>query len=300
MEVRRRDAAGHGVLEWLGAPERPWLHFAHATGMCAELYAELLDPLADGFNIVASDARGHGASTLPADPAALLSWRTYRDDLAVLLRHYHPGPWLLAGHSMGGSVSLDLAAATPGLASAVVLVEPAFVPFELAPPYEMSRAAGIPPLNPMAAQAARRRSQFPSRTAARDNWHGRGVFATWSDAAVDAYVRGAMRDTPDGAELACDPAWEAATFTAVTTGTAAALEAWRGPLAMLHGTIGSTVRPADADSFVAAGAVVERIDGASHFLPLEYPDRVRAAIRAAPSAERAIPRHRSGGESIEE
>jgi len=275
--VRRGVVGGHGVLEWLGDPARPWLHFAHATGMCAELYAGLLDPLAAEFNIVASDARGHGRSTLPADPAALTTWRTYQDDLAALLAQYPAGKWRLAGHSMGASVSLELAVREPGRVGAVVLVEPAFVPFAAAASYDR----GATP-NPMAAQAARRRPAFASRAEARASWQGRGVFRAWRDASLDAYVAGGMRDTDGGAELACTPAWEATTFMAVTTGIRAALAAWRGPLAMLHGTAFSTVSQADADAIAAAGATVERIDGASHFLPLEHPGRVRAAIRALP------------------
>ena len=264
-----------GVREWLGDPALPWLHFAHATGMCAEIYAELLEPLANDFNIVASDARGHGRSPLPADPAAMTSWRIYEDDLAALLAIYSGGPWVLAGHSMGGTVSLGLAAGRLGIARAIVLVEPAFVPFALAPSFTRG------PPNPMAEQAAKRRSVFPNRDAARDNWRGRGVFRDWSEASLDAYVRGALRERSDGqVELACAPAWEAATFIAVATDAEASLAAWQGPLALLHGTRSSTVTQADADAFAARGTV-ERIEGASHFLPLEHPERVRAAIRAA-------------------
>ena len=277
--MKRRINGGHGVLEWLGDPARPWLHFAHATGMCAELYAELLEPLAAEFNIVASDARGHGQSVLPADPVTLKSWRVFQDDLAALLASYRPGPWLLAGHSMGATVGFELAARRPELASAVMLVEPAAVAFAGAAAYEAARAAGTPLSNPMSEQAGRRRSQFPSRDAARDNWRGRGVFRGWSDTALDAYVRGGMRETADGAELACAPAWEAATFASVSTGAPEALAAWRGPLALIHGTVMSTIPQPDADAIAVTGASVERIDGASHFLPLEHPGPVRAAIR---------------------
>ena len=189
---------------------------------------------------------------------------------------------------MGASVSLELAASAPGLASGVVLVEPAFMPFAGAAAYAAARASGNPMPNPMAEQAGRRRSQFPSRAEAAGRWRGRGVFQGWSDTALDAYVGGGMRETVDGAELACAPAWEAATFAAVTCDLEAALGGWAGPLAMLHGTIASTVPQADAETIAARGATVERIDGASHFLPLEHPDRVRAAIRAT-AAGTALP-----------
>lgn len=277
--VTRAIRAGHGVLEWLGDAARPWLHFAHATGMCAEVYARLLEPLAGAFNIVASDARGHGRSTLPADPAALASWRAYQDDLAALLATYDAPAWLLAGHSMGASVSIELAARAPGLATAVVLVEPAFVPFDGVAPW---RAGGV--ANPMADQAARRRDRFASVAEARAQWHGRGVFRGWDDADLDAYLADGLRADGDAVVLACTPAWEAATFAAVTVHVEAAVRAWQGPLALLHGTRFSTVSQADADTIAALGGNVTRIDGASHFLPLEHPDTVRVAIRAAAAA----------------
>ncbi|WP_419815418.1 alpha/beta fold hydrolase [Glacieibacterium sp.] len=271
-------------LEWLAAgPGKPWLHFAHATGMCAAVYAQLLEPLAGEFNIVASDLRGHGGSTLPAEPATLHSWATYRNDLAGILADYSAaGPWLLAGHSMGASVSLLLAATRPELASAVVMIEPAFVPLAHAADWQ-------PHDNHMTEQAAKRRALFPSRAAAADNWRGRGVFRGWPEAALAAYVSAGMRDRPDGqVELACSPTWESATFRAVTNEVEAAVRDLRCPLALLHGTIGSTVAPVDAAAISAMrpGTIVERFDGASHFLPLEQPDRVRAAIRAALSPER--------------
>ncbi len=287
--MKRGIVAGHGVLEWLDAgPAAPWLHFAHATGMCAEVYADLLDPLANTFNIVASDARGHGRATLAADPALLTTWRIYEDDLEALLGHYPARDWLLAGHSMGASVGLDLAARVPGLAAAVILVEPACVPFAQAAAFDAARAVGTM-ANPMAAQAAKRRAVFASRAEARASWQGRGVFRGWPDTALDAYVAGGMRDRADRqAELACAPAWEAATFAAVTTRTAASVRAWTGPLALLYGTNMSTVAPEDAATIAAVcpEARVERIARASHFLPLEHPENVRAAIRAHAAPER--------------
>lgn len=272
--MRRTSRAGHGVLEWLGDPARPWLHFAHATGMCAEVYARLLEPLAADFNIVASDARGHGTSTLPAVPAAMTAWRIYEDDLERLLATYDASAWRLAGHSMGGTVSLALAARRPELVQAVVIVEPAFIPFGTGAAW---RAGGAG--NAMAAQAAKRRDRFASVADARAQWHGRGVFRGWADADLDAYLAGGLRADGEEVVLACAPAWEAATFAAVTVDFEVAAGAWRGPLSLLHGTSFSTVTQVDADSFAVLGARVTRIDGASHFLPLEHPEAVRVAIR---------------------
>ncbi len=221
---------------------------------------------------------GTGRRRLPADPATLTGWDRYADDLAALLAVLPPASRLvLAGHSMGATVSAELAARRDDVA-ALVLIEPAFVPFAVAPSYDRASSP-----NPMAAQAARRRAVWPSRAAIRTAYHGRGVFARWSDAALDAYLADGVRDRDDGqVELSCAPAWEAATFAAVSTGVEAALAAWRGPLTLLHGTAGSTVTPADAAAIARRpGTVVRGFPGRDHFLPLAEPQAMVDAILAA-------------------
>lgn len=272
------------VLSWDDAgPAAPHLHFAHATGMNAALYARLLAPLAGTFRITASDARGHGLSRLPADPAAPLSWDDFARDLLGLIDTIDPDtPWLLAGHSMGSAVSLLAADARPERVAGLVLVDPAMLPFDIA----RALAPGQRPDNPMAAQAERRRGLFPSRADIRAAYHGRGVFGTWSDDDLDAYLDGGLIDRADGVALACAPAWEAATFRAVTPRIEAALTALDRPFRLLAGEIGSTVRDADLASFGAhprcLGAA--RLAGTSHFVPLERPQAVRDAIAQVAAA----------------
>lgn len=266
------------IAAFAAGPDAPLVHFAHATGMGAGLYRPLLDRLAPHVNVVASVARGHGATTLAADPATLTDWGPYADDLAALLSVLPPSPRLiLAGHSMGATVSMELAARLGDRVAAVVMIEPAFIPFAVALAYD--RAAWP---NPMERQAARRRAVWPSRAAMRAAYHRRGVFATWADADLDAYLADGVRDRADGqVELACAPAWEAATFAAVSTGLAAALAGWRGPLTMLHGTERSTVTPPDAATIATRpGTTVRRFDGADHFLPLAEPAAMADAILA--------------------
>lgn len=281
MEVRSRPGAGGTVATieaWDAGEPAPLVHFAHATGMAAGLYATLLERLRPHVNVVASDARGHGATTLPADPATLRGWGTYADDLDALLARLPPASRLvLAGHSMGATVSAELAARRADVV-ALVLIEPAFIPFAVAPAYDRDLWP-----NPMAAQAAKRRAVWPSRAAMRDAYAKRGVFATWSDAALDAYLGSCVRDRPDGGvELACAPAWEAATFTAVSTGLEAALAAWPGPLTLLHATERSTVTADDAADIARRPRTeVRAFPGRDHFLPLADPQAMADAVLVA-------------------
>ncbi len=258
--------------------DAPLVHFAHATGMAAGLYRPLLDILAPHVNVVASDARGHGVTWLAADPAGLTDWSRYVDDLAALVAVLPPTPRLiLAGHSMGATVSMELAARLGPSVAAVVMIEPAFVPFAVAAAYVRH---AFP--NPMAVQAARRRAIWPSRAAMRAAYRGRGVFASWRDSDLDGYLFNAVRDRADGqVELACTPAWEAATFAAVSNRLEAAIDGWAGPLTLLHATVASTVMPVDAATIAARPDTTARcFAGADHFLPLAEPAAMADAILA--------------------
>src|ERR1700761_597697 len=87
--------------------------FLHATGFNALTYRSILAPLAPSLRILAVDQRGHGLSRLPADPERLFSWKIFRDDLTALLATLDGPPPVLAGHSMGGTVSLLAAGRRP-------------------------------------------------------------------------------------------------------------------------------------------------------------------------------------------
>ncbi|MBU6165915.1 MAG: alpha/beta hydrolase [Alphaproteobacteria bacterium] len=279
-------ATAAGPVSALAAGHGPPLHFAHATGMNAALYGRLLAPLAAEFAITASDARGHGQTGLDRDPAALTSWDEFADDLNRLLDALAaPGRWLLAGHSMGAAVSLLAAAARPDRVAGLVLIDPAMLPFDVAA--AVRGGAEIP--NPMADQAARRRPGFASRDEAWRAYHGRGVFRSWPDADLAAYLDGGLVESGDGVVLACTPAYEAATFRAVSPRIELALAAIACPFILLAGEQGSTVRDAELAAFAAHPACLAatRLPGTSHFLPLEAPDAVRAAIGHVSSSSRA-------------
>ena len=272
------------ALVWDDAPAgSPWLHFAHATGMNAGLYARLLAPLADRFRIVASDARGHGR-TAGLDPRSpddapgeeREEWEVFAADLLAIIDAVDTdSPWLLTGHSLGGTVSLLAAAARPDRVSGLVLLDPPFIPFAIA-----RALAGTVAPNPMADRAARRRADYPDVATARAAWAGRGVFASWSDADLDAYLEDGLRATADGVTLACSPLWEAASFRGVSQRVEQALMGLDLPFAVVAGEIGSTVPPAEFTIMAAHPRCVsaQRLAGTTHFLPLERGETIRAAI----------------------
>ncbi len=283
MAVTLPDGAQSCLLWDQAGAGAPLLHFAHANGFNAYTYRRILAPLSDRVRIIASDLRGHGASTLPADPQTHHNWRVYRDDLLMLLDQLAPGERVvLSGHSMGGAASLLAAAERPDRVAGLVLLDPVILPRRVYWLTQMRQWLGLGPLpNPLITGARARRAQWPDHETMIRAYTGRGAFKTWPREIIADYVTGGTRVRDDGSvELACAPAWEAANFGAQGHDPWPDISKLMCPLILLRGTINST-----CPEFIAARirARLPQCDdrplaGASHFVPMEHPDQVQAAI----------------------
>jgi len=281
QEPRARTVAlpGRGgamaFLEF-GPPDRPVdIVFSHANGFNARTYRTILAPLAE-LRILALDLRGHGATGLPTRIEDRDGWHEFRDDLLAFLKAATDGPVVLAGHSMGGTSSLLAAAVASERVRALALFDP--VLFD--PPADGDPAAE----SPLVQGALRRRASFPSKAAALEAYRGRGAFRTWSEAQLADYVEAGFRPDGDGqVTLACTPQWEASNFRSHNYDPWDAFAASRCPIRILRAELASTARLDDRlEALAADGRIaVETVPGTTHFLPMERPDLVRAALRQA-------------------
>jgi pimeloyl-ACP methyl ester carboxylesterase len=269
-----------GTISYIEGGEGPALHFAHATGFNAGTYAPLLAPLSEGLRILASDARGHGFTTLPTGPGLARDWTVYRDDLVKFLEATVNGPVLLAGHSMGAVSSAMIAAEFPELVAGLILIEPVLVPNIMR---LLRRMPFRPPSNDMAARAERRRDRFASFEVALASYRGRGAFKTWPEAFLRAYLEGGLIPTGHDPEmrLACAPAWEAQTFRASPIGAARLARRIRCPVTLLYAEH-STPPESECRAFARlhGNTRLIKVPGTTHFLPMERPDIVSAEITA--------------------
>jgi pimeloyl-ACP methyl ester carboxylesterase len=273
VELPARGGA-MAVLDF-GPQERPVdVVFSHANGFNARTYRTILAPLAETMRILAVDARGHGASTLPTVIEGRAGWHEFRDDFLALLEKVTDGPVVLAGHSMGGTTSLLAAAERPACAKALALFDP--VLFDGA---RAQRDLTTGP-NPLADGAERRRATFSNKAAAVAAYTGRGAFRSWRPEQLADYVEGGFRPTGEGeVTLACAPAWEASNFRIHNYDAWAAFRATRCPIRMLRAQEASTARIDDNLADLAArGVRYETVPGTTHFLPMERPDMVRAVL----------------------
>jgi len=276
--------AGPGEIAYLDyGPEgrAPDLVFMHANGFNARAYRTILGPLAGELRIIAPDQRGHGATTLATDRPRD-SWLDLKDDLLAFLDVMGIRRVALAGHSMGGAVSLLAAAEAPARVSALALLDPVIIraprPMSAADAPETMRAS------PMVAGAIRRRRVFPSRAAAVDGYRGRGAFRTWTDAMLEDYVAAGFRDAPDGGvELACTPEWEVSNYVSQAHDAWSAFLGTACPIRVLRAESDSTARiEGHVAELTDTGRIrIDTVPGTTHFLPMERPELVREAIREA-------------------
>lgn len=225
------------ILEW-GDPANPLAVLHHANGFCAAQWAAVAEVLAHRFRVVAIDARGHGHSPMPPDGVSLesLAWHELRDDLVALgaqllaeLGQSHVG--LAVGHSFGGTLSLAAAACVPARYRAVLALDPVILP---------PRVGGAGRGSELGTMTRRRRNVFPSRAAARENFTSKGLFAGWTDHALDLYVEFGLGETSDGDfALRCPREVEATIFESQVEfdmiEEAAKIEARVGVAHALHG-----------------------------------------------------------------
>jgi pimeloyl-ACP methyl ester carboxylesterase len=268
----------------------PDIVFLHATGFNARTYRTLLSPLGDKFHVLALDARGHGHTQLPDGVFGYTSWRRHRDDLIAVLEHF-TAPVTLAGHSMGGTVSLMLAGRRTDLVCGLALLDPVILPDAGYAMFELPLAPLIQRnAMPMARGALKRRAHFASREEAVTAFTGRGVFKAFPPEVIEDYVAdGLVEDGKGGFRLACRPVFEAATYCAQRHDPWSALRKVTDPLVLLRAERNSTVSEAAMHRVAAikADARVAVVEGAGHMLPMERPDRARAAIETAALLARA-------------
>jgi pimeloyl-ACP methyl ester carboxylesterase len=117
---RARTVVSHGVSiavhEW-GDPDAPPIAVAHGGFDFARTYDVFAPLLADaGWRVVSWDQRGHGDS----QHAALYSWEADLRDALAVVDTVTDGALAVLGHSKGGAVMVQFAAALPHRVSRIV------------------------------------------------------------------------------------------------------------------------------------------------------------------------------------
>ena len=198
---------------------QPAIYFSHANGFNGLAYKALLNKISINQKIISYDLRGHGKSTVPAEPKKLKSWRRYSDDLINILEKNNE-PSTLIGHSLGGTTSLLVALKRPELVSKIILIDPVLLPLTYWLGTKAIQSIGlIEKIHPMVKGALIRKKTWTSKEEAFKYFSGKKLFRNIIPEAINDYIDGGIKKIDENLfELNCDPKWEAATFKLTSGG----------------------------------------------------------------------------------
>lgn len=181
------------------------IHFLPGNGFCGGVYWPFLKRFQPGRGLFLHDIEGHGHSDAPEHFSGIGA--VARRVPPVWQEHgFRERPLVGMGHSFGAALTLKVAADNPGMFQAIVLLDPIVFP---SPVWFGMRAMAALGLHPMVKAARRRRREWASRQEALDRLRGRGIYAGWTEEALECFVDHATRDADGKRVLSCPPELEA-------------------------------------------------------------------------------------------
>ena len=226
------------------------------------------------------DDRGHGQTSVPADPAKLTDWNVFADDLELFVDHLAK-PVVAMGHSRGAVVSLMLAIKRPDLIRALVLIDPTILPFSWMWWWYLAKRTGLARWIPIAATAAKRRSAWQDRESILNSYRQKAVFSTWQEGFLEAYIAdGTKKVGQNGFRLSCEPAWESKCFSACSHDIWRYVPQLKLPVLVIYGANSDTFLAPAAKRFQSEvpHAQFKRFEKSGHFVPMEQPEATAEAI----------------------
>src|SRR5262245_49939158 len=105
---------------------KPAFVFIHGWTCNRTFFAPQVEHFAKRHRVVSVDLRGHGESDKPQGPYPISA---YAADVAHVIAELKLGKVIAVGHSLGGIIVLQLAAAHPDRGAGIVMVDPAPLTF---------------------------------------------------------------------------------------------------------------------------------------------------------------------------
>ncbi|MFO1220515.1 MAG: alpha/beta hydrolase [Burkholderiaceae bacterium] len=258
---------------------QPTLVFTHANGFVAGTYSLLFELWRRaGWRVIAPDKLGHD----PAHPVTS-GWPHLRDELLAYIRREAPGaPVVLAGHSMGGYVSLLAACRMPAdQIRAVVLLDAPIVAGWRSQGFWLLKATGLIRRGGPGKVSARRREHWPDAAAVRAHFGGKRMFAAWDARCFEHYLEHGFERAPGGGmQLAFRRDVETRIYDTLPHHVEPLLRRHplRCPVAYVEGTDSTEGRQLGL-GYVRqlAGAHWRSVEG-SHLYPMERPERTAHVV----------------------
>lgn len=258
------------------------LVFSHANGFGAGCYRILFETWrAAGWEVHALPRIGHD----PAYPVTS-NWPHLRDQLIHFIeREVKPqmqvdGPVMLAGHSLGGMLSLLVACRRPDLVEGLLMLDSPVVGGWRAHSVRMAKATRLMPRVSPGKISSQRRHEWPTRAAVQEHFAAKHKFARWDPRVLADYVASGFEEQGDKTRLAFQREIETRIYNTLPHHLPALLRRHppRCPIGFVAGTQSEELRQAGAAASKALARQHFRWMEGSHLYPFERPDDTAALV----------------------
>jgi pimeloyl-ACP methyl ester carboxylesterase len=238
----------------------------HGTASNRSVWRETVAELGGDLRAITYDRRAYGESEAP-EPYGGTTVGEQAEDAARLIEGLEAAPAVLCGHELGAVIGLDLLRRHPHLVRAAVLIEPPLLALHRSGPETIGH------LREAIEAGARERGSAGAVEAFLEATGGRGVLERLGPERSRAARRAARAFVAD---FAAGPAWSFSRRE---------LRGIEAPVIVLTGSRSSWVRRevSDALAGLLGTAALSEVEG-GHFLPLDAPEAVAAAVRSSASA----------------
>jgi len=249
------------------------LHFLHGNGFCSRTLLPLALRLPGAPSLLFTDIPGHGNSLQPAH--RMPDWQAIAGRIGDALETRNGGQRMIGiGHSMGGVLTLLLAASRPQLFERIILLDPVLFSPEVVWYQRLARKTGLWKRSRLIQAVNGRRRIWPDEETMKEDLRRKSLYRHWHDEALDNFIHGGTKTVPEGIALACNPHWEASIFGSYPRGL------WKAVHKLNIGTdilvasesysfIARSVRKAAAANKNIRWRPVEE----RHCFPMEQPDK---------------------------
>ncbi len=264
---------------------QPLLVFSHGNSFPACTYRVMLDAIrARGFRVEAIDKFGHDPRYPVTD-----NWPHLVQQLTDFVQPLtsHNGPVFLVGHSLGGILSMMVAAKHPELVRGVVLLDsPMLGGWKAKLLKTVKRVPGAEVFSP-AAISRKRRTTWANEAEVLEHFQRKKAFAKWHPQVLKDYVTYGTHDEQTAQGTRRVLSFDRDIESAIYNGLPDHLETYfkRHPLkckaALIGGLQSRELKQVGLDFSrrVTQGRVM-KIDG-THLFPMEHPLVAAAAVETA-------------------
>jgi pimeloyl-ACP methyl ester carboxylesterase len=265
---------GVGLHYERGGTGEPLVLVHGSWGGC-DNWRSVVSPLAEHFDVLTYDRRGHSRSERPPGAGTR---REDAADLAGLIEHFGLGPAHIAGNSFGASIVLALSVERPELFRTLLAHEPPlFALLGDDPEWQPALAALQANVERIGRKIDGGDAEGAARQFVEEVAFGPGAWDTLPPPARQAFVFNA----PTFADEGKDPEWNRLDLDAVG--------GFPHPAVFTHGDQSPPYFPAVVHKLGAANtrAEVRLIEGAGHVPQLSHPERYVELVKSVCAGEAA-------------